>query len=303
MRMRTSSFSNKEVIGLISQYFVPVWIGWDDYGCDKKPAEQDEASRIRSRAGKLGLVAGNVNVYLLDPQGEPVQAMGVSKAMEPENLLPMLTRFVRDKQLKPRTPEAIRATARTPPPMPKPKTEHGLVLHVWTRYLPPGEVDKGTTDDWLELSPDEWGKFLPGAGAQVGASWDVPRQTADKLYQYFYPAVCHYDARASKIRQAELTATLAAANPKETQITLQGHADLDHSRDGSIDGRVTARMIGLVRFDPAARIITSFEMVSERADYVWHWQGKPSPSRIAIVVDSEHRADSQKNEPDKSRTR
>jgi hypothetical protein len=242
--------------------------------------------RIQAASRKKGLVSGRVNVYVLDSQGEPITTMGVSKAMEPENLLPLLRQVVKEKQLTPRAPEAIRATARQPLPAPRPKTADVLVLHVWTRYLPPGETDKGTTDDWFELSASDWIKFLPLKDAGTGVSWQVPTDVAEKLCRYFYPAVCTYDARESKVKKAALTATVSAVSPQETRITLRGDVELDHSRDGTIDGRVTASMVGMVRYDPAVKTITSFQMVSDRARYVWHWQGRANPSRIAIIVEN-----------------
>ena len=265
---------------------MPVWVSLDDYGAAKKsPDEAAELRRIRAAASRKGLVAGNVNVYLLDPDGEPIDSMGVSQAMEPQNLLPLLQRVVRDKNLRPRDARLVKASAGSPP-APAPQTPGGLLLHVWTRYLPPAEVEKGTTDDWVELTAEECAALLPEGRAAVGSSREVPAPVAEKIARFFYPAVVSYDARESKVRRAAFTATVAAASPRETQLSLRGTVELDHSRDGTIDGRVTAALVGWLRFDPQKRAVTSLQMVSQKADYVWHWEGRPSPSRLAIVVES-----------------
>jgi hypothetical protein len=285
--MRTSSFSNDRIIKIIRQYFIPVWVSNDDYGIQQKQqAEADELRRIRQLADRNHLVTGSVNVYLVDSEGNPFTSMGVAKAMEAQNLLPMLERVVRDRDLKPRDPDAVQALANHAPPGATAKTPDGLVLHVWSRYLPPGEVEKGTTDDWVEWTKDEWTTLLPPPGSRVGSSWDIPRSVTDKVLSYCYPPVCEYKVASSKMREAKLVATLSAQSTRETHISLSATLDLDHSRDGKIDGRVTAHLIGLVRYDPAQRKITSLQMVSTKADYQWHWDGRAANSRIGIVVES-----------------
>jgi hypothetical protein len=285
--MRASSFSNADVIGLVSQYFVPVWTSNDDYARSKKqPAEAEELLRVKRLAAGKGLVAGNVNVYLLDTDGGVIDTMGVGKAMEAENLLPWLRKFVADKGLKSRSPQAVQASARPTLPVPGPQTPGGLVLHVWTRYLPPNEVEKGNTDDFVEVTAAEQAGLAPPANGKPGATWEVPRATAEKIASFFYPAVCHYDAHASKVRSASLTATLTSETPQEVQVALRGSVELDHSRDGNIDGRVTAPILGLVRYDPGRKAVASLQLLSEKAEYVWHWEGRPSTSKIAVVVES-----------------
>src|SRR5262249_32443479 len=202
-------FSHSQVVSLLSQYFVPVWLSNDDYARPRKTqAEIDEVRRIKTATARKGLVNGNVNVYLIDPEGDIIDTMGVAKALEPGNLLPMLRKVVQAKQLQPRDPKAVRASAHPVLPAPDPQTERGLVLHVWTRFLPPGETEKGSTDDFVELTAEEWAGFVPAGNVKPGSSWEVPRKVADQVSQYFYPAVCHYDAKASKVRGGTLTATV-----------------------------------------------------------------------------------------------
>ena len=47
------------------------------------------------------------------------------------------------------------------------------------------------------------------------------------------------------------------------------------------------RLIGELRYSPERRKITSLVLVSEEARYVWYWEGKPLPRRMAIVVESQ----------------
>ncbi len=283
--MRTSSFSNAEVVSTVSQYFVPVWLSNDDYGQAKKPqAERDELTRIKQITTKKKLVNGDVNVFLVDPEGDVIDTLIVAKAMEPQNLLPLLKKVVTEKGLKNRDPASVTASAAPSVAVPASTQPGGILLHVFTRYLPPGE--QGNTDDFVELTTEDYSSLVPRAEAKVGDVWDIAKAVTDKVFPFCFPAVCHYDAKASKIKDANLKATVTAVTSSEVQITLTGNLDMDHSRDGNIDGRVTAKLLGLVRYDTTKKSITSIQIASQDAEYVWHWQGKPSRYRIAFVIDS-----------------
>jgi hypothetical protein len=272
-------------VDLITRYFVPVWVSNDDYGRAKKSgSEREELERVKRLAAARKLANGDVNVYLLDAGGEVITSMGVAKAMEAQNLLPLLQKAITEKNLKPRDPDAIRAAAVPPLAVPEAKIEDGLLLHVFTRYLSGGE--KGNTDDFVELAPNEWAGLIPPADAKIGASWDVPKVTVEKIFRYCYPGVCHYDAKDSKIRTGRLQATVSAISANEIQMTLKGDLDLDHSRDGNIDGRVTAKLIGVASYDRGTKAISSLQIVSEQGEYVWHWEGRPSRYRIGLVIES-----------------
>jgi hypothetical protein len=285
MRMRASSFSNPQVVSTISEYFVPVWTSNDDYGGEKKPAaESEDILNVRRQAASKGLVAGNVNVYILNPEGGVVETMGVSKAMEAQNLLPFLKKLVEEKQLKPRDSKSVAAARAGSKPVDA-KVAGSLLVNVATRYLPPGEVEQGVTEDWLTLSPEELKGFMPPADAAVGHTWEIPKEVVEKLFRYGYPPVCNYDQKASKLSKANLKATILAKESKVTLIGLMGQLDMDHSRDGNIDGRVTAWLSGVARYDPAAKAVSSMQIASEKAEYIWHWDKRASNNRFAIIME------------------
>ncbi len=284
--MRASSFSNTEVVHLVSRYFVPVWLSRDDYALNKKSkAEAAEWQRIHTTAGRLGLGNGNVSVYLLDPDGTPLASLVVGKALSPDKLIALLRKVIDEKHYQPRKPEAVAATRRPLPGAIPPRTPGGLVVHVWTRFLT-GETEKGLGEDWVELAPAEWAELMPGANARTGTTWSVSRKVVDRLYQYCYPPLCEYNASSSKVREAKLTACVSAVSAQEIQVSLHGTLELDHSRDGVNDGRVSARLIGLVTYDPGRKVVTSLRLASEQATFTWHWKGQANPSRIAIGMES-----------------
>ena len=74
----------------LSQFFVPVWMSNDDYE-QAKLGRGAELTRIKRVTASKKFVNGDVNVFL-DPEGDVVDTLVVAKAMEPQNLLPLLKR-------------------------------------------------------------------------------------------------------------------------------------------------------------------------------------------------------------------
>jgi hypothetical protein len=285
--MRAVSLSKPSIIELLSRYFVPAWVSVDDYGKERKSnAEYRAWEQVRASAERQGLFHGTVTAYVLGSDGIVLDSMDVGDALRPENLQRMLEKVVKDRHLQPRNSESVHASAASTFPSPRPKHRTGLLLHVWTCYLPSSGDNRGVGEDWVELSSTEWEPLAPPAGTRVGESWDLPRRLADKLYRYFYPAVCVYNPSASRIRRADLTATLASSTADDAIVILQGFVDLDHNGDKEDPGRVVARMQGALRYDPRERIITSFQMASEKAVFAWDYHGKVHTPAIAIAVES-----------------
>jgi hypothetical protein len=285
--MRAVSLSKPSIIDLLARYFVPAWVSIDDYGKERKTnAEYRAWEQVRASAERQALFHGTVTAYVLASDGSVLDSMNVGDALRPVNLQRMLENVVEARHLQPRNPEAVHASAASAFPSPRPTHRTGLLLHIWTCYLRSSGDNRGVGEDWLELSSSEWQPLVPATGTRVGDSWDAPRNLADKLYRYFYPAVCVYNPSASKIRRADLTATLASLTADEAIVTLQGFVDLDHNGDKEDAGRVVARMEGALRYDPRERIITSFQMASEKAVFAWDYHGKVHTPPIAIAVES-----------------
>src|SRR4051794_22532315 len=127
--MRASSLSDARILGLIARYFVPVWMSNDDYGMERKEGpERDELRRIRSEADRLGLPNGRVTVFVVHPDGTPIDSLIVGQAVEPRTLAAMLERVVATSTPPPRGADAIRALRAVPRPAPEPKVPGGLQL-------------------------------------------------------------------------------------------------------------------------------------------------------------------------------
>jgi hypothetical protein len=285
--MRVSSLSDERVISLLSKYFVPVWVSRDDYQLDpRSKAEQAELERIDSERSKRGFKGGTVCVFLLDADGSILATMPVQLASKPDNLVPLLTKVVAQKQLSPRTREAIRATAARSRAS-KPRTEGGRIVHIWTRCDQKG-ANRGLSQDRIELTAEECKAFAPPADARPEIPWRVPDEIAHRLFQCCYPPGPIWRAKECKVRRGTMTAELVAVSDGEARLQLQGEMELLFPYMGKpTDGCVTAHLIGLARWHTAKQTLTALDLVSERAEYVWYWQGKPQlvPMRIALELE------------------
>jgi hypothetical protein len=284
--MRVSSLSDEQVIGLIQEYFVPVWVSRDRYQLGPAGrAEQEELLKVDRGKKSQGLAGGAVCVYLLQPNGTVAASLPVQQAASPEKLIPFLREFVEKEQVKPRDPADVQAR-KAAAVVPRPRSEGSLLLQVWTRG-DQRDVNRGLSSDRVELTADEWQAFVPGRNGAEGFSWQLPVAVVDKVLQYGYPPLPHWQASKSKIVSRSLTATVVSVSAEETQVKLEGRLELVYPYTGKPDdGRVTARLVGVVRVDPTLHTIATLALASEEAKYVWYWKGDPQvvPMRIAVEM-------------------
>ena len=285
--MRVSSLSDERVIGLLTKYFVPAWVSRDDYQLDpRSKAEQAELERIDAERSKRGLKGGTVCVFVLDSDGSVLATLPVQLASKPETLVPFLSKIIADKHLSPRAPEAIRASAAKPPAI-KPKTEGGRFVNIWTRCDQAGS-NRGLSHDRVELTAAEGQALMPATDAKPGASWRIPDEIAHKLFQYCYPPGPIWRAKDCKVMNGTLRTTLVAASAGEARIKLEGEMALSFPYTGKpTDGRITAHFAGVAHWDQKKQGLLSLALVSDSADYVWYWQGKPQPVKMRIALELE----------------
>lgn len=289
--MRASSLSDPRVIELVSRYFVPVWVSRDNYQLGTRPAaEWLELRRMDRDTKQRGLKGGTVCVYIMAPDGAVLATMPVHQAVVPKNLIPMIERIIDKEKLTPRNPEAVSASAVPRKPV-SPETEGGVVLHVRTKNEGP-RARYGVSEDWVQLSAAEWKAFLPEKAAKAGDSRQVPDKVADKLFQYFYPPGPNWKIKDSTVLKRSLTATVVSATDKEVRVKLSGSVTLSHPF-GAKDtpGKVTAKVAGVLHYDPAKKTLTSFLMASEEAQFVWLWRNRPQPEKMVIAVELEPRSE------------
>jgi hypothetical protein len=275
------------VIELLARYFIPAWASRDGYqlGAQGK-ADQAELTRIDRSVQGTPLQTGNVCVYVLDPADVVIATQMVQLASKPEKLIPFLEHLIEEKRLKPRSEGAVQASRvdrRTPV---RSRTDGSILLHVWTRFTG-NRADYGTGQDWVELSPTEWASFAPPLESGP-TTWNISRETATKVFQYFYPPGPNWRVRNSQVTSARLAATVLARTETEVAIQLRGSATLRFPFGAEeTDGVLHATVTGVERWDRQRKRIRALAMVCDQADYVWHWQGKPQPEKMAIAVQLE----------------
>jgi hypothetical protein len=286
--MRVTPLSDDKVINLLTKYFIPVWVSRDHYQLDAPSnSEKDELLRIDRDRAKHGLEGGVVSVFILAPDGEVFASMAVQRAYKPENLTPFLQKIVDDKHLEARSATAIKATTGAARPPTRPKTEGGVVLHVWVRDE--GMKDnRGLSQDWVEWTTPEWQTLAPAADARPGSTLELPREAADKLFRRLYPPGPRWDARDAELAGGQLTATVVSAGDGEVRLKLEGEADVIFPATGHpTDGRIKAKLVGAARYDTANRQFKSLVLTSEKAEYVWYWEGKPQLRKLLMAVEME----------------
>jgi hypothetical protein len=283
--MRVSSLSDARVIDLVSKYFVPISVSRDDYQREAR-AEDEKAELIRldRERARRGLKGGNVCAFIVATNGDVLATQPVQLAYKPENLLPLLQSIIAEQKLGPRSEEDIQTSAARPADA-KPKTEGGRFVHTWTSLDSGG--NRGLSNDRVELTAAQWKAFLPPAEAKAGTSWDIPDEIASKLFQYGYPPGPQWMTKDCKVLKATLKATLAAVSDEEARIELSGEMILKFPVGKPTEGRISAHFVGAGRADRRKLALRSLELVSEGAEYVWFWQGKPQPRKLRIAMELE----------------
>src|SRR5262249_37914707 len=150
-------------------------------------------------------------------------------------------------------------------------------------------ANRGTGRDVVELSREEWGGFLPKEKARVGDTWPLPEATAAKLLRLAYPPVAYWNAKFGKVEVGKLDVTVTAVGKNAVALRLSGELGLlyPNVNKPDVDGKVTAKLIGVGHVDPEKKALTNLEVVTEGGTYLQHWQGKPRTSPVSVTIELE----------------
>jgi hypothetical protein len=265
--MRASSLSDPKIITLLNRYFVPVYVSREDVAewGNGPPEEKAEHQRIYLEAVKAGLSTGTVHVYILTPDGHPIDSLHVAEACKPDQLIPLLERTV--QKLKPRPGAPVsKPTAQSKTPQ---HEADSLVLHLTARVLKAGSGwDHFPAESWIVLKSSQWAKFLPPRNIAVGKSWDIDKAAAAEVLMYFFPATDNSGASAEHIEQQELRGKIISNKDGVTRVRLSGRLKMRHNFYYKDDGKVVeAALIGFLDVDTRNNRIQSFRLVTDEADY------------------------------------
>jgi hypothetical protein len=272
-------------VSLLNRYFVPVYAVNEDYRKNgtAPAAEKAEYMRIYHTALKAKLSTGTVHVYILDPDGKPIDSLHVATAAKVDRLLDLLERTI--KKLK--TPEG-KALVQPSGQSTAPKRDAGdLVLHVTSRYLVPegkdlvplgkkarlGETRHASwsalpSENWVVLKPADVGGLLAGKKVRPGSSWSPSKEVGAKILTYFYPQTENNDSATNRIDKQELTATVLSIKNGVVRARLDGRLKMKHPFYHKVDSNaVEATMVGLIEFEPDKKKVRSFQLATDQATY------------------------------------
>jgi len=249
------------VISLLNSYFIPAYVSNEDYG-SKGPAPEDERKawqKIYHATLEKKLSAGSVHVYVLTPDGDPIDSIHVAHANTAK-----VTATLKGAIEKLGTREG-KPLVEIKPQATSPKAGDGdLVLYLIARSVPGkagGFWGELPGEDFITYSRDEWKKFLPPAGAAIGASHEVDRAVALKLLNYFFPSTENNDIAKNEVEQMSMKATLVERGRVRLDATLRMKHPFYHKVD---EARVDAVAVGVIEFGST---ITKFRMATEKATY------------------------------------
>ena len=114
-------------------------------------------------------------------------------------------------------------------------------------------------EDFIVYSKEEQAKFLPSGDSK---GWDVDREVALKLLNYFYPSTENNSIATNEVEAMSMKATLVAAGKVRLDATLRMKHPFYHKKDNAT---VDAVAVGVVDFEGTR--ITKFRMATEKATY------------------------------------
>lgn len=228
------------------------------------PEEKKAYQRIYHAALEAKLSTGTVHVYVLTPDGKPMDTIHVAHA-NTKKVLEVLRKAIGELHVPAGKPLVA--------PAPQSKPPHGepgsLVLHLTARSLDgKGCWTETPSEDWILLRETEWKKLLPPPGASPGSAWSIDPDVAGKVYRHFYPNSENNDVSKNAIVRQALEAKLISVKDGVARVRLDGSLRMRHffyhKRD---DGLVEAEVTGYLEIDLGQGRIKTLRAVAENAKY------------------------------------
>jgi len=271
------------VIDLLNTYFVPVYVSNEDLrdGGSAPATEKKEHMRIYLEAHKAKLSTGTVHVYIVAPDGHPIDSQHVATATKVEQLTAMLQRTV--DRLKTPAGKALVAPCNQ---MRRPKTAAGdLLFHLIARNVQrQGKEDVPTRaklgesrsgnwgaypgENWIVLQHKECSKFLPAKEAAVGSTWELDPETAAIFFFNVTASTENNDIKTHRIDKQSLRATVLSIEKGVVRARLDGSLKMKHPFYHKDDGNfVEAKLVGFMEYETKDQRIRILNLVTDGATY------------------------------------
>ncbi|MEO8129618.1 MAG: hypothetical protein ABJF23_17465 [Bryobacteraceae bacterium] len=255
---------------MLNRYFVPVYGSNEDVvaGGSAPAAEKAERQRIYRTYLDRKLGVGDVHIYILTADGEPLDGMSVGEAtVNDTNLLNMLNRVVKKLGNAPGQPVVNPGPQSVAPAA----AADALVLHLSARGAARGTSYRMfPAENWIVLDKQEWMSLLPAGEAKVNDKWTVGKDVASKMLIKFYPQTVEITAgvERGRIDRQELTLTVTSLREGIVRARFDGtlhmkHGSVAQNEDFFVDAVVT----GFLEFDSHTRTIRRLRLVTKKATY------------------------------------
>lgn len=280
--LRAGALSNERVIDLLNSRFVSVHVSLDAYQQGAAPLEERTAlQHILDEAQKAKLGVRFTQVYVLAPDGSPIDALRVRDADKQGNLALFLERTAEKLQAAAGKPVVAPSPQFRPPTAPA----DALVLHLTARYLkdngtePFAPQDKGlgeAGDSWRALPSEEWlvfdraeqARLVPAQAAVPGLLWHLDRDLAARLLTHFFPQTPNSNPAGNVLLQQDLRGQVLQVERDVAQAWIEGSLLMRHPfARNEDDDLVRADIIGFMEFESAGKRIRSLRLVTDRATY------------------------------------
>lgn len=276
---RAFAFADPEIVAQLQTIFVPVCAD-DWYQRRRKDAEGRFFLKVAAQTDRKG--RGDYTrqgIYCLTADGELLAFKNAGQDVKAtRQQLAYALRKWADLPASRRDPGAVKVPphgpldpnyTRTPPP-------DGLIARVHARILDRKGDDfvKGSCEyaggdkaarDFLWLTADEVRAFAP-AKAEPGFSYPVPAKVADRILRFHLVDNTRGEPafwEKKDVRDHALMLTVTAATADAVDLRLDGTALLATAADPDRAARgFEARLLGTVRYRPAAGTIDRFEVTA-----------------------------------------
>ena len=255
---------------MLNHYFVPVYSSNEDVAASGSASPREKAERLRIYRTYLDrkLGAGDVHIYILTPDGEPLGGMSVDKAtVNNTNLLDMLNQMVKKLGNPPGEPVVKPGPQSVPPDAPA----DSLVLHLSARGATRGTSYRMfPAENWIVLAKREWVGLLPPGNVKVNDSWTIEEPLASKLLIKFYPQTVELTAGLERGRIVKQLFTLTVTSIRDGIVRTRIDSTL-RMKHGSAakneDSFVDAVLTGFLEYDPVNRTVQRLRLVTKKATY------------------------------------
>jgi hypothetical protein len=256
------------VISLLNRYFVPVYSSNEETGPTGKASsgEKAERNRIYQEQFRTTGSVGEVFVYILSPDGHPIDGLDIGRATQPPIVIQRLERTVQTLKLAPGEPVVNPVRGAAPPVC----LADSVVLHLVARGFRNGNWREFPGENWIVLTHSEWTRLFPAVAVRAGTSWNLDKDLTTKLLTGFYPPTEDTtSAERNRFDQESLTATLLSTQKGIARVRIEGNLRMKRTfyPNKADDNFVNAALLGFMAFETDSRRMDTFKLVTKQATY------------------------------------